>query len=53
MLKESLKKIDLTLRAVYLECGTQPDGTHTETDRERGQGGGAGRDGIEVGLTSR
>ena len=25
-----------------LDCGTQPDGTPNETDRERGQGGGSG-----------
>ena len=36
-----------------LDCGTQPDGTLNETDRERGQGGGAGRNGFDGWLTSR
>ena len=48
----ALEDVCAGLRA-DLVCGTHPDGTHNETDRDRGQGGGAGRDGIEVGLTSR
>ena len=46
----ALEDVRAGLRA-GLVCGTQPDGTHNETDRDRGQGGEAGRDGIEVGLT--
>ena len=48
----ALEDVRAGLRA-GLVCGTHPDGTHNETDRDRGQGGEAGRDGIEVGLTSR